>query len=151
VKRGSSPAASGCVRRTRAQKPWIVPTQEASTARACSGSPSAWKRRRIRSRSSAAAFSVNVSVRIEPTARPSWRTASTKRSTITAVLPDPAPAASSDDRSRSPIAARCSGVQATAAGVRSASAGVTPPLQRRRVRLRRSTPGRAAIRAGYRR
>ena len=52
AKRGSSPAASGWARRTRAQKPWIVPIQAASTARACSSSPSSVNRRRIRSRSS---------------------------------------------------------------------------------------------------
>ena len=97
--RGSSPAASGRLRRTRAQNPWIVPIQAASVARACSISPSSTNRRRIRSRSSAAAFSVKVSVRIAPTATPSRRTASANRSTITAVLPEPAPAASSDEPS----------------------------------------------------
>ena len=43
-KRGSSPAASGRLRSTRAQNPWIVPIQAASTARARSGSPSSLKR-----------------------------------------------------------------------------------------------------------
>ena len=94
-KRGSRPAASGRARRMRAQKPWIVPIQPASTARAVSSSPSATKRRRMRSRSSPAAFSVNVRARIEPTGTPSCSTASTQRSAITAVLPEPALAASS--------------------------------------------------------
>ena len=113
MKRGSRPAASGRARSTRAQKPWIVPIHAACASRACSSSPSAVNRRRIRSRSSPAAFSVNVSARIDPTGTPSLRTASTNRSTITAVLPEPALAASSAEPLRSSIAARCSGVKCT--------------------------------------
>ena len=54
---------------------------------------------------------MNVSARIEPTGTPSSSTASTKRSTITAVLPEPALAASSAEPLRSSIAARCSAVK----------------------------------------
>ena len=61
-------------------------------------------RRRIRSRSSPAAFSVNVSARIDPTGTSSLHTASTNRSTITAVLPEPALAASRAEPLRSSIA-----------------------------------------------
>ena len=53
---------------------------------------------------------MNVSARIEPTGTPSRSTASTQRSAITAVLPEPALAASSAEPARSSIAARCSGV-----------------------------------------
>ncbi len=114
MKRGSSPAASGRARRIRAQKPWIVLIQAASASRARSCSPSATKRRRTRSRSSPAAFSVNVSASTAPTATSSFSTASTKRSTITAVLPEPAFAASRAEPVRSSIAARCSPVKRTA-------------------------------------
>ena len=106
MKRGSSPAASGRARSTRAQNPWIVPIQAASASRAASTSPSAVNRRRTRSRSSPAAFSVKVSARIDPTATPSSSTASTNRSTITAVFPEPALATSNADPARSAIAAR---------------------------------------------
>ena len=112
VKRGSSPAASGWARSTRAQKPWMVPIQAASTARACSSSPASANRRRMRSRSSAAAFSVNVSVRIAPTAR--RRRADGLGEPLDHHRGLARPGARGQERatrSRSAIAARCSGVK----------------------------------------
>ena len=113
----------------RAQKPWIVPIQPASTARACSSSPSEMKRRRMRSRSSPAAFSVKVRARIEPTGTSSFSTASTQRSAITAVLPEPALAASSAEPVRSSIAARCSAVKATPPGRIFTATLIRPPAR----------------------
>ena len=62
---GSIPAASACVRSTRAQKPWIVEIQAASASRACPISLRSTKRARTRCLSWAAAFSVNVIARID--------------------------------------------------------------------------------------
>ena len=101
---GSSPAASACARSTRAQNPWMVEMNAASVARAASWAPSARKRARMRSRISAAAFSVNVIVRIASTATPSSSTERTKRSTRTDVLPLPAAASSNRSPSRRSIA-----------------------------------------------
>ena len=94
---------------------------------------------RIRSRSSPAAFSVKVSARIEPTGTPSRSTASTQRSAITAVLPEPALAASSAEPARSSIAARCSGVKATVIRARPEPRSSARPADRRvRAAVRRA-------------
>ena len=111
---GSSPAASACARSSRAQKPWIVPIQAPSAARACSRSPSSVKRPRSRAFSSAAAFSVKVIARTRSTGTSSSQTARTKRSTSTRVLPDPAPADRNSGPERSPTANACSSVNFTA-------------------------------------
>src|SRR5207237_759428 len=86
------------------QKPWIVETKAPSVARAASRSPSSRKRARRRSRSSPAALSVKVMARIRAGSMPSSRTARTKRSTSTDVLPLPALAESSSERGRPAIA-----------------------------------------------
>src|SRR5258708_4304984 len=124
VKAGSTRASSGCVRSSRAQNPWKVPTKAASVSRAASRSPSSSSRARTRARSSPAARSVNVIARIRPGATPSSRTAATKRSTSTEVLPLPAAADSDSCSPRRLTAPRCSAVSCGASSRRSS----LPPL-----------------------
>src|ERR1043166_6105371 len=70
----------------------MVEIHAASSSRARSWRPSSCSRFRIRPRSSPAARSVYVMTRIESTASPRSQTARQKRSTMTVVLPVPAPA-----------------------------------------------------------
>ena len=122
-KRGSTPAAPGCVARRRRQKPWIVVTKPRSVSRAAraicaarSGSVSAASgsgagaHARTRPRSSLAARSVKVKARIASTPTPSSQTAAQYSSTRVRVLPVPAPASRKTSPPRASIAASCSGV-----------------------------------------
>src|SRR5690348_11636829 len=70
----------------------MVEIHAASSSRARSWRPSSCRRFRIRPRSSPAARSVYVMTRIESTSSPRSQTARQKRSTMTVVLPVPAPA-----------------------------------------------------------
>ena len=63
MKRGSSPAATAWARSTRAQKPWMVEIHARSVSRASARAPRAASPRRMRERSSPAAFSVKVITR----------------------------------------------------------------------------------------
>src|SRR5260370_505987 len=94
----------------------MVEIQAPSSSRARSLRPRSANAARMRVRSSPAARRVYVITRIESTSSPRSQTARTKRSTMTAVLPVPAPA----ETNTSPVAstaARCCSVN-RASGVR---------------------------------
>ncbi len=92
----------GCSPRMRCANAWSVDTaapSRASSAAAARDAAGSWgvevirsSSRRMRSRSSAAAFSVNVTATISPIGTPLTVTSAHTRSTSDFVLPEPAPA-----------------------------------------------------------
>ncbi len=141
-KRGSIPAANGCARSSRAQKPWIVEIHAPSRSRARSCRPDSTSALRIRARSSPAAFRVYVIASTESTSSPSSRTARTNRSTSTDVLPVPAPAETKTSP-RASTAASCRSFTRASPGT-SSRGRTTPGTRRHAGRARRRRAGSAA-------
>ena len=117
--RGGSPASTGCSARMRCANAWRVDTAAPSSSSSASVARTAGDRRRrraatgssarrMRSRSSAAAFSVNVTAAISRMGTPRSTTSATTRSTSALVLPEPAPASTNRVSSSAPTIA-CAG------------------------------------------
>src|ERR1051325_5182617 len=121
----------------------MVEIHAASSSRARSWRPSSCSRFRIRPRSSPAARSVYVMTRIESTSSPRSQTARQKRSTMTVVLPVPAPAETNTTPGSS-IARSCSVFGAASTTLTALRLDPGAPGQRRR---RPSQQSRLGLRA----
>src|SRR5690242_683461 len=118
----------------------MVEIHAASSSRARSWRPSSCRRFRIRPRSSPAARSVYVMTRIESTSSPRSQTARQKRSTMTVVLPVPAPAETKTTPGSS-IARSCSVFGPASTTLTALRLDPVAPGQRRRRPSRQSRLG----------